>query len=86
MVLVASSSRHNGRPTGAGACVLSAPGPLPDSAASLANFPRWQSRFARSSGFIPQRDGRFAPPLKAKPKPAPDQDAIRSGPSAAGAA
>jgi hypothetical protein len=53
------------------------------------NFPVWKSRFARSSGYIPERDGPMAPPLShqetRKSTRAPSEDVI-SDPAAAGAA
>jgi hypothetical protein len=50
------------------------------------NFPRWKSRFARSSGYLPERDGPVAPALPPRQtRPAQDQDAIQSDPAAAGA-
>jgi len=46
----------------------------PAETCSDVGFPSWKSRFARSSGFEPERDGRYAPPIAAKePTPrAPD--------------
>ncbi len=86
LIAIASSNRHNGHDTAPGVAVLSERVRVADSAASLPNFPRWKSRFARSNGYEPQRDGRYAPPLKPQPERAPDQDATQSGPPAADAA
>jgi hypothetical protein len=71
VVLIASGTyRHQGQLTGGQAAVLSSREVLPidRSSASGANFPGWKSRFARSSGYDPARDGRFAPPLAAAKK------------------
>ncbi len=84
MVMVASSNGHNGRHAAMGIAVASERGQVPDSAASLANFPRWKSRFARSSGYEPERDGPIAPPLRTSP--APCQAATENGAPAADAA
>jgi hypothetical protein len=72
---------HNGR-----LGVLSFPGKGCHGNASGANFQRWKSRFARSSGYVPERDGRIAPPLKPETKPAPCEDVVQPDPAAAGAA
>ncbi len=85
MVLTAPTTRRNGRLVPGGASVAGEiQRGIPRETPSGAGFPKFRSRFARSSGFDPQRDGRYAPPLPAatQTKPAPDQDVLESTPAA----
>jgi hypothetical protein len=88
MVLSAAAfGRHNRKILARGVEVLGARRRGSMRTASGTNLPNWLSRFAKSSGYEPARDGRFAPPLgqETPTKRASDQDVVR-GPSAADAA
>jgi hypothetical protein len=63
MVLIAQSVRRNGRVTAFTADdLVERDGRGRD--LNTDPMPRWKSRFARSSGYDPARDGRYAPPLE----------------------
>ncbi len=87
-MMIASAQRQNDRTTVHRVEVVCQRAVPCDSQASVAIFPRWKSRFARSSGYLPERDGRHAPPLNggslttsATPA-APDRTVQRDPPAA----